>query len=216
MNVERNKERINLMLHAWLRDGNGTNSDEDALDLGGDTARCCVVMESDEADLGEQPRQRRTRATGRRQRGGEVDTDMDAPVACAWYRSLATNADAGGDLLLAEKADQESGRVDARGRAVTALTRKTKQGRRRQVQAGKRPGRREYKMRTESSHGGTEAQGRGSAGGRGGGRRADPSEEAELARQFMAVVVIFLEEKECSEEVLRVAAGRKRRRRARV
>jgi hypothetical protein len=93
MNVERNKERINLMLPAWLRDGNGTNSDEDALDLGGDTARCCVVLESDEADHGEQPWQRRTRATGRRQRGGEVDTDMDAPVACAWYRSSATNAD---------------------------------------------------------------------------------------------------------------------------
>jgi hypothetical protein len=48
--VERNKERINLRLPAWLRDGHGTNSDEDALDLGGDTARCCDVLESDEAE----------------------------------------------------------------------------------------------------------------------------------------------------------------------
>jgi hypothetical protein len=37
------------MLSAWLRDGNWTISNADALELGGNTASCCDDLESDEA-----------------------------------------------------------------------------------------------------------------------------------------------------------------------
>lgn len=57
---------------AVLHELDGTNGDEDALELGGDTANCCDDLESDEA---EEVQRRRELGQGDVDYGGELEAE---------------------------------------------------------------------------------------------------------------------------------------------
>jgi hypothetical protein len=58
---------------AVLHELDGTNGDEDALELGGDTANCCDDLESDEA---EEVQRRRELGQGDVDYGGELEAEL--------------------------------------------------------------------------------------------------------------------------------------------